>query len=193
MKDTQLHIIGAKPYEEVRDLCHNAKIEVPELVNNIGASFLPVLPSHALLIPVPGHDGSATHTLRLAAAIAAKSIMVNRDAEKFGDTKNNKYVYPFDCLKCNPHVSFCERKRSGEDISKDELKVEFKNEYSLTDKEIISRNLQLGYKFVLVDNVVDTGKTVRSCMKALEPYINKEDILVLAIGDTGRHRNQEPK
>ena len=65
MEKTPIKILGAEPYDKVRELCHQKEMSADDYVKLIGDRFYPFLPEKSVLIPVPGHDGTASHTLQL--------------------------------------------------------------------------------------------------------------------------------
>lgn len=153
-------IIGARPYWEVRETCHAVKgITDPdnEILRNCVAGLLPFIKNGCNIIPVPSHEGRATDMLALAEAIRKAA------AEK-GMTVN---VY--DILRCEPHRSLCEAKHTeGEDFRMIHIRM-------YTDDMFVKPR----GKVYLLDNVVDSGKTVRAALEVI-PADG-----ILAIGDTG--------
>lgn len=169
-----IRVLGAEPYEKVRELCHKKDMDAMELVEVIGDRFHPYLPEKSVLVPVPGHEGYATHSVRMCAAILVATAKANQ-----ADSAVKKYTTLCDCLSCVPHPSLCVMKHRGEDISRVEVEVQWKNEL---EKELFNSYVRDGLVPILVDNVVDTGKTVRSCMRRL----GVGPVQVIAIGSTGR-------
>ncbi len=149
-------------------------MDAMELVEVIGDRFHPYLPEKSVLVPVPGHEGYATHSVRMCAAILVATAKANQT-----DGAVKKYSTLCDCLSCVPHPSLCVMKHRGEDISRVEVEVQWKNEL---EKDLFNSYVRDGLVPILVDNVVDTGKTARSCMRRL----GVGPVQVIAIGSTGR-------
>lgn len=168
----KLNIIGARPYEEVREDCHALKTGItsrnPVMVRCAGR-IAPAI-RRAFLVPVPSHHGPATDTLQLALAIAE---CVN----KAGGT-----ALVTDILEAEPHASLCEAKHNGGDPLAIDVRIKVKD-------VPVARLVRRGTKIpvYLVDNVVDTGHTARACMKAIATDG------ILAVGDTGAWINHEEK
>ena len=167
--ETKLNIIGARPYEEVRDLCHEIKTMGPyDMVKGIAWTLLDSLPQKAVLIPIPGHTGFATHTLRLAYAIEVAA----------SQSETKKEIHVVHNLIGERHVSLCETKHNGGKAEDINVVIQ---PITLLSKIILSTYIKEGYVPVLVDNVVDTGKTARAAIAAL----GNIECQVLAIGKTG--------
>lgn len=159
-------IISASDYESVRDLCHDVKSGLKPAIEQAAKMLAPLVPlGKTVLVPVPGHEGAASHTLDLAYAIEKEVRRSGVDATVF------------DCLVCDPHESLCEIKRKGGDPSGIELNVRFRDQGG---EDIFNKAFRDGYRVVLVDNVVDTGKTARACMDVVD------DCDILCIGNTLR-------
>ena len=174
MEKTPIKILGAEPYDKVRELCHQKDMSAYDYVKLIGDRFYPFLPEKSVLIPVPGHDGKASHTLQLCSAILVSTATANCE-----DGVVKKYAALCDCLCCPPHPSFCELKHNGEDIADIPLVMQWLNE---VEKWVLDSYINDGCVPILVDNVVDTGKTARACMDR----IGRGPLQVIAIGNTGR-------
>ena len=88
-----------------------------------------------------------------------------------------------DALAADPHPSFCELKHRGEPT--DPIKLDTRI-LAKSKKAIRQHCIEKRMPVILIDNVVDTGKTARS---AMSPFLSMgiEDIKVAAIGDTGEH------
>lgn len=160
-------IIAASGYDSVRDLCHDVKSGLKPAIEQAAKMLAPLVPEmgFVVLIPVPGHEGTAKYTLELAQAI-------ERETKKY-----NRNVGVVDCLVCDPHPSLCELKRKGGDPADIELNVRFRDQCG---EDVFNKAYQAADRFVLVDNVVDTGLTARSCMDVVD------DCDVLCIGNTLR-------
>ena len=169
--EKELKIIGARPYMEVRDLCHKVKEGYLEAIKEAAASLAASLPDECILVPVPGHDGRATYTARLATKIWDEMNLSG---------KKPCYI---DALAADPHPSFCELKHRGEPTDTVKLNTRI---LARSKKAVRQHCIEKGMPVILIDNVVDTGKTARS---AMSPFLSMgiENIKVAAIGDTGEH------
>lgn len=170
--EKDITIAGARPYAEVRKDCHAVKQSrtvkdrtLTRCARRIAAS----LPEGEwFLVPAPSHRGKAEDSLLLATAIATE---YNRLHDGFAVVCN--------ILECEPHPSLCDEKHAGRDVSCVDIRVRLKDvpvAYALS--------LRTDLPAWLVDNVVDTGRTARACMRALPPLRG-----VIAVGDTGAHRS----
>lgn len=157
-------ILNPVPYEKVRSLCHKVKEGDENAINTAAKMLAKALPkSNVVLIPVPGHTGKADYTLKLAKAIRKNS--------------DTKYITAIcSCLRSNCHESLCEAKHQEKNINHITIKISFTDKITRT---LYNTYLQNDFVPVLVDNVIDTGKTMRECIK----LIPKGQILT--IGDTG--------
>lgn len=178
----ELTVIGARPYEWVRDLCKLVK-ETPGSAPIETAALLlaPSVPKEkTILIAAPSHNGFPTYTRRLASEIAIQAHRLH-----------GINTADFSCLVSNEHESLCEMKRKGIDTAGTNVAVRVVSE----EMAQTLRNLHAaGWKFVIVDNVVDTGKTAKACIKAIRAALNTivpVTIPVLALGDTGRWENNQ--
>lgn len=167
----RIKIIGARPYEHIRTLCNELKEDTrPEAAVEAADYLADFLPDRCVLVPVPGHGGRAEHTKRLAETVK------NISAQKFPDKK----TVVADILSSNVHPSLCAVKRAG--LNPDDIKIKM----CITGKRermLIREYARDGYVIVLIDNVIDTGQTVRA---AMSPFPCDCDIVVMAVGDTGR-------
>ena len=168
----KLRILGARPYDEVREDCKAAKTAmrptdpaVTRCARRIAASL-----GDCILVPIPSHEGHATHTLALAEAIAA--ILWEK----------GKVSVVADALECEPHESVWERKAAGtyDGPKHYGVSAEFNYDYSkIVRNSELPADLRL--PVYLVDDVVDTGYTASSYMR----LIRTDGIA--AIGYTGNH------
>ena len=150
MNKQDLTFIYANDYRDVRDDCHAIKENASVIARKYAPQIAASPPDRCLLVPIPGHEGKASHTLLLGAAICAEAF------------KNGKRsVMVLDCLVCRPHLSLCKLKHEGEDVSGVELGMRF---YSKGLRTMFRRFVRNKYTIVLLDNVVDTGKTVSDAM-----------------------------
>lgn len=165
-KDTPtLQVIYSNPYEEVRWICQGVKNNhhgTPiEKVDEICAA----LPKDSILIPIPGHQGIPTHAAALAEDVIRRS------------TRFHKTVISFpNLLTAEPRESLCEAKHEGKDITTIPVTYGCREDHLKELKEYVSR----GYAPVLIDNVIDTGTTLRAAQEAVGM-----PCLATSIGNTG--------
>ncbi len=167
-------IIGALPYDKVRQDCHKVKDGDEYVINHYawqivkqnGTCLLEGNPI-VFLVPIPGHTGDATHALTLAKAIGRE---LNEKGGRVG---------VLDCLECEPHEPLYDKKKRGEDIYGIDLKMHFKSKKLKNTFDTIKNAQYTNTKLFLIDNVVDTGHTIREAFKATG------NLPVIAIGDTG--------
>ena len=172
----KLKIIGAKPYKgSIRDICNNVKLPEKDWTKDTIyaiASLAEMLPQKSLLIPVPGHCMNG-----------GVALTICRKMNEYA-TYDNKTCEVFDCISGAVRPSLCELKRSGTDPFSDEYQ-KLDLGFTFADKvypKMLKYYIENGYAPFIVDNVVDTGKTVIDMIKALG-----RNIPVLAIGKTGLH------
>ena len=185
MKTDPFPVIGARPYVLVRDACHRLKqfgeralsaqtrqafFEAFPLTAKELEHLAEAVPHKALLIPVPGHNGSATYTKALAWAVLALCP--------------EKHVFVYDCLEGPQRESLCDRKRKGQPI--EDVPVVFRVKDNLLGAFNGLNPLFEQYSPVLVDNVVDTGRTAQAAMAALGI-----ECPVLAIGTTENYQKNQ--
>lgn len=164
----ELTVLGARPYEEVRALCHAVKRRIwpfDEAVANAVGQMAGAIDRPAVLVPIPSHGGTATYTFALAGALCVEAA------------KKGIECTVADILVCKPHPSLCEEKHKDEGRPED-IAIEM----FLKSSEPIERIVR-GRQVFLVDNVVDTGKTACAALTAL-PADG-----ILAVGDTGRWKD----
>lgn len=167
-----LKLLFAYPYDSVRELCHSVKKNAFTIRRDRLEPLAMALPDKAILVPVPGHEGRAEHTLDLAYRLQAIAKALSKDARVI------------DALKGSARESLCALKQQGKDISG--VRVEF----TLNPEEIDREGVEIlskTFRFVLVDNVIDTGKTAGAAIQAL-----KVDCGAVAIGTTGASGLQLP-
>ena len=165
MRSFPLTVIGARPYEDVRFLCRRVKSEWTAALSKKDIRILHrPLPSKCVLIPVPGHLGTATYTRDIAEVLSQRTGFPMKD------------TVVLDCLEGTPRESLCERKHAGETIG--DINVSFRIK-SKACKDTLRELVEKGYEPILFDNVVDTGTTAKAAMDALG-----QTCRVLAIGDT---------
>ena len=172
-KDLQpLNVIGARPYDEVRGLCHSVKNNDDESIRQAARQIAEALPE-CILIPMPGHLGwPAPYTRELVEYIA---LEMRQDLKR---------VAWGEAIRTNPHESLCALKHAGKSV--DQVKFSARWISGKLKKELLRLVKVLNIPVILVDNVVDTGKTARICMK---PFLSAgiKDIRIAAVGDTGNH------
>ncbi len=158
-------LIYSRPYrdEDVRTLCHLAKSKPDSIKADHLEPYARVIDPHSILIPVPGHLGDVTMNINLAFRL--------RFLSKAPD------VHIINAIKGVPRESLCKRKRTG--LPTDDVHVEFQNDLSTISPEELKK-MAITYKFILIDNVLDTGRTVRAAAKAIGL-----DCCVLTLGYTG--------
>ena len=177
-------VYGASPYEKVRELCHAVKDGDLSAIKECGKTIALNCKNEdvfgnaelIILIPVPEHNGHATSSLQLAEWIRY-------------EFKNNGIfdnVEVLDLLKCKKHPSLYDLKKEGIDISDFPLRVRFTCRNArrtfnyITCQDALSK-LHPDDKYTrtaifLVDNVVDTGHTIKEVYKRIGMYP------VLAVG-----------
>lgn len=129
------------------------------------AEYAHNLPLECILIPVPGHSGYTGPNLDLCNTLR-KAAGVSRD------------IRVIDALRCDPHESLCEAKRQGKDTAGIDIRMHINaKQTSREDLQMLNKTIQI----VLVDNVMDTGRTLRAAAEAL----GLEDILAITLGYTG--------
>ena len=164
----QLNVIGAIPYKFCKEFCHLLKQGYGPAIKTAARILVQHLPDKSVLIPVPGHTGIPGYTFDMANDIAGRK----------------KGVIFMDFLQCLPHESLCEMKSAGLPIESLDFVVNVNQSEIPRLKGLIER----GYAVVLIDNVVDTGKTACACIDAIHHAVNKDiEIFIMAIGDTGVH------
>ena len=171
IQNMEINVIAAMPYEFCRDFCHLVKSGYTPAIQTAARLLMHFVPEKSILVPIPGHGGNATYTLELAKHICKYLTIAETDA------------VVFDALKCTPHDSLCELKKSGLPIEDIELGIRLRNGINLL------RFIEAGYAIVLIDNVVDTGKTATAAVEAIRKQVGDKAVIhVLAIGDTGEYK-----
>lgn len=164
-----LTILGAHPYEEVRELCHAVKgcrhSNTPAIIR-AAMLLVEAIDCPTVLVPVPSHTGFATDMFALAGVVCVEAA------------KRGVPCEVADVLACRPHPSLCEEKHKEGGGHPEDIRIVM---YQMGGEKSMER---LAGKYVLlVDNVVDTGKTARAALAALPAASG-----ILAVGDTGKHR-----
>lgn len=165
--------IGSAPYEGLlKILCNAVKDGDREAVEDAAAILASRVTEKTVLVPVPGRKGYADYTFELAQQIERE--VLEKDA--------HKDVRVFNSLICDEHESLCEVKRAGGDADDVPLNIRFRGlEEENRFNDVYFRE---GYRVLLVDNIVDTGKTARACMDILG------DCDALCLCDTGNDKER---
>ena len=174
-----IRIVSSLPYdnENVKKLCRKVKEETPEGRSACAKAAIDIardIPNKSILVPIPTHDPSTYYTVILAIQIAMMAEIL------YGKKVDVKKL-----LKGEPHPSLCELKEKGKDISDIDTGIRLNPEEMNLP---LDRMTKQGWRIVLVDNVIDTGKTVRACLDALGDLADYTDIAV--IGDTGNWKGK---
>ncbi len=146
----KLNIIGALPYEQVREDCHAIKDSQKnmEIILRHAGRLARALPGKSLLLPVPSHTGVVNETYLLAREIRREAIATGKRCEIYCP------------VRCNARESFCELKHQGVDITG------MDTGFFIMDKEhfeeVRNRYVKDGFELIIVDNIVDTGTTAIS-------------------------------
>lgn len=133
------------------------------------------MPEKAILIPVPGHKGFAEHSKNLAIKLATRT----------NDTYPNKTVFCYDCMEGAQRESVCNLKRQG--LPFHTIDFGFKPKPNETIDFITSQQKEKRWEIIFVDNVINTGTTIRALAKAMN--LEEDTYSVIAIGDTGAWKN----
>lgn len=154
-------------------ICHNVK--EGDLVSTIMAAkdLHEVLNEHNLtgcniiFVPVPGHKGYATTAMNLC-----RELMPMRNC------------HVADVFHAEPRqLSLYDCKKLGIGVTLDDIGAFI----TAPHRETCKRLRDMGYTFVLVDNVIDTGLTMKSALKALNKALdNNCKVCILTIASTGR-------
>lgn len=168
-----IKLLYSNPYEEVRDLCHAVKtpggfLDVPKKIYFQAGS---ALGRRTVLVPVPGHDGTPNHTLDMCISI-----------------RNNnpwKDIRIVDALRGHKRPSLCEIKQQGGDPN--DIKVAFHVNLNEIEPDQV-KTLAKSFDIVLVDNVVDSGRTALAAQKAIGVPCG-----LITIGSTGASGLPMPK
>jgi hypothetical protein len=163
----KINVIISRPYSEVRNICHGIKNSDLNSLKKAAFWLAVLIPDKSILIPVPGHDSRQTY-MRLIGTAAVF------EAEKLG--KDIRVLFALDGKE---HPSLCELKEKGLPVDGVDLGIR----WSTPEKDYrqcLEKNIAEGYRPVLIDNVIDTGKTIKACLDV----IGDADVAVL--GNTGR-------
>lgn len=129
------NIYAHKDYSKIRWLCYKVKNE--QNIDKAAYILSKIIPQCSTLIPMPGHTGNATWTLKLCKEIV----------------KLNNNLHIFDCLYELPNEGTFELKKKN---IKSKPKIILKFDC-----------ITCGSNCVLIDNVYDTGNTYRAACKAI--------------------------
>lgn len=175
----QIEVIGAQPYEKVRRDCHAFKDGDTSAIARYARQIIKLNPEAFspdkvnVLIPVPGHNGYARETRVFAEFLVAELTRRHIPAQKA------------EMIVSRPHESLYNLKKKGKDIRRFDLGMEFKDDTWKKIFNFLKDEAKDTATVFLVDNVVDTGHTVREIFKLTGP------LPVIAVGDSGIHR--QPK
>ena len=138
----KLEVYSFSDYISVRTLAHRVKDGDNESITRAAgymAHFVSLIAdSNSIIIPMPGRNGFADYTMRLA----------ERISELTG-------VACADVLRSKPHIpQYCRKLKYG---VKGMSRLSF----------FLNTNLPLGCRPILIDNVLDTGTTAMSALHAL--------------------------
>lgn len=158
-------IIGAYRYEEVRQACHHIKERNEEIIAAWANVLAEKIGPNTVLIPVPGHEGYASYTARLAQEIAYRTRILGIPN-----------VIARDLLKGKERPSLCELKHEGIPVTDTDLGLSWKHLFAKAEYKRLTAK---GYRPVIVDNVIDTGYTLRHCLDLMPGA----DAVVIAITD----------
>lgn len=173
-----MELIYSNPYhstptDEIRGLCYRVKEEFGwrSIPKNVLYQMASALGPKTVLVPVPGHGGRAGYTMDICFALS-----------NYATWKDIRIV---DALIGNAHPSLCKIKHDGGETS--DIPVVF----TLNGDEINAEQVKtLSEKFdvVLLDNVIDSGRTAREAKKALGVSCK-----LITIGTTGQSGLPIPK
>lgn len=173
-----MELIYSNPYHSapenrIRRLCYRVKedrgwLDIP---GSMLFQMASALGPKTVLVPVPGHDGKAGYTLDICFALRRHA--------------GRKDVRIVDALQGNAHPPLCETKHAGGNA--DAIPVTFMLKESEIDAGQV-RTLAKDFDIVLVDNVIDSGRTALLAEKALGVPCK-----LITIGTTGRSGLAMPK
>ena len=162
---------GANPRSGATyELCQNVRTSPYNIPRKALQEYADKLPQKCVLVPIPGHVGTPTYTHQLCCRLKASTAV-------------SKEIAIIEALVCEPHPSLCELKRRGEDVS--DINVHMMVNPMFNIPENMLRLSKKGFDIILVDNVLDTGKTLTAAAKALDYGLEIKDCKVITIGYTG--------
>lgn len=171
-----IHIIYSYPYLQSKAVCQDIKKgrQAGTGFDKILKEITEAMPAKSVLIPIPQHGGTAKYTDDLAVRIAKKTNF----------TYPEKTIVVLNTIRGKERDSVCERKRLGQPF--DDIDFGF----TVTEPERLQRFVDSGWDIIFVDNVIDTGTTIKAAAKAAG--IGEDgQCNVIAIGDTGAWKNFE--
>jgi len=137
--DGILFISTGKYYDGINQwLSHELKKGDVAAIDYAARAISRLLPSNAVIIPMPGHKGKPDQTMHLARAIASYTRLPVLDALR-GKERESQY----------------EAKRNGRPITEDQMG--FRKISPLPSNRVP----------YILDNVVDTGTTAKAAVRAL--------------------------
>lgn len=164
-----LAVIGTRPYAHVREDCHalkGARSAYDAVVERCARRIAPEL-GDCILVPVPSHKGAAADTLLLSKAIMANLL------------SRGHTCLVLNVLRAEPHRPLHEAKHEGADTGSIGIRIRCRQ---CADLDRLRSNAAMPedvrLSVLLVDNVIDTGRTVEACMRAF-PFDG-----IAAVGDT---------
>jgi hypothetical protein len=119
-----------------REIAHGLRKGDAKSIEQAAETMAGGVPEGAVLVPIPGRDGSAGHTRALAEAISRRTGSPVADVLS-GKARRSQY----------------DAKKAGGGLSDDEL-------------EMFARDVPDG-RILLIDNVTDTGATMRAAQRAI--------------------------
>lgn len=170
--EKQITVKGALPYNKIRSDCYAIKNGSRYIMSHYARKITTLWHFDSaddilVLIPIPGHTGKATTALMLCEHLQCAFI------------KKGHSCIILDALKTRSHNSLCYLKKNNKEVSGIEFNTRYKD---IAFKETLeTMRADKRYKIFLVDNVIDTGHTVREIFKLTG------NLPVIAVGDTARH------
>jgi len=126
-------------YEDgLGSLAHSMKKNDKESIRKAAKMLVPLIPKGSCIIPVPGRNGYADHTLALAKELVLLTGVECRDI-----------------LKGKPRISQYQAKKSGNGLTEKELGL-----YTVSP-------IPKGLKPIVIDNVIGSGLTGKAAIHAL--------------------------
>ena len=121
-----------------REIAKRMKTGDRHAIETAAKAMIPLIPRDSILVPIPGHEGKATHTLELCRVISSRTGLQIADVLQ-GNSRESNYA----------------AKHSGKGLT--EKDMGFRATSLLPD----------GKKPVYIDNVVDTGTTAKAAYQAI--------------------------
>lgn len=155
----KMTVLSASPYLETRALAHGVKEKEEkslERASDILAALVRRIPNHqeSVLVPIPNRSGKAEYTLTMAENIG-KQLGIPVADILTGDEQESMYE---------------RKKETGYD------NIHLKDFKSLPT-DVGNRN------YILIDNVLDTGSTAMSALRALGT-----DVKMVVLGNTAKYK-----